>query len=644
MAMSEREKRIIELIVKTTGEGDLKRMAAELRATRRAADETQKGLGSISGALQSAGKWAGGFVAALGVQQVIQWGRAILDAADALDAAAEQAGIGVERYQTLKEAFRSLEVDGRKFESGVERLATALSDTLAGDTTTATEALDRLGIKTKILSGEVATTDELIDALANSQKALSSDVTFTSDVVDIFGRKLGVDYANALKGGKLATAEMQAAMAEFGYVTEEEMAVLAEASETVEQFQTRAGNAILTWSATAITAFEDARGAVERWIDKVREGQSLAGAAVDIQRENLVREWQAGRQSAIDAATGGEAALRRTLRGLPGSVPVIPRSARGGARRRGGGGKSEADREADRVAEAENKKVEDALKRKLDAERDAIATAEHLTAELREQAAALNEAADPALAYANALAKLNEVAATGALTDRARREELERIAQAMLDASAAAEGWEEAGDAANKKLEQQREAAAKAREQWEFIGYAVGQATYDVITGTEKIGAAVKQMVAAILAEVARLAAVKIAAKVVTALFPGTTPAAKGAAFAGGVKAFAKGGILTAPTMFGLSSGIGIAGEAGPEVVAPLRRDKAGNLGVGAVSPRVTVNNYAGAEVAVTPTPEGVQIDIVRRALADDIRRGGNPVSAAIEGVYRVGRQAAAFG
>jgi hypothetical protein len=78
--------------------------------------------------------------------------------------------------------------------------------------------------------------------------------------------------------------------------------------------------------------------------------------------------------------------------------------------------------------------------------------------------------------------------------------------------------------------------------------------------------------------------------------------------------------------------------------VAPLRRDASGNMGVGAVAPRVTVNNYAGAEVRATTTPEGVQIDIMRRAIADDIRRGGNAVSSAIEGAYRVGRQAGAFG
>jgi hypothetical protein len=35
---------------------------------------------------------------------------------------------------------------------------------------------------------------------------------------------------------------------------------------------------------------------------------------------------------------------------------------------------------------------------------------------------------------------------------------------------------------------------------------------------------------------------------------------------------------------------IGVMGEKGPEVIAPLRRDAQGNMGVGAVSPNVIVN------------------------------------------------------
>ena len=49
---------------------------------------------------------------------------------------------------------------------------------------------------------------------------------------------------------------------------------------------------------------------------------------------------------------------------------------------------------------------------------------------------------------------------------------------------------------------------------------------------------------------------------------------AKGGAFAGSIKPFATGGLISGPTLFGL------AGEAGQEAIMPLRRDSRGNLGV----------------------------------------------------------------
>lgn len=56
---------------------------------------------------------------------------------------------------------------------------------------------------------------------------------------------------------------------------------------------------------------------------------------------------------------------------------------------------------------------------------------------------------------------------------------------------------------------------------------------------------------------------------------------AKGGAFEGGVRLFAKGDIFNTPTAFGMAGGqMGIMGEAGPEAIMPLTRGKNGKLGV----------------------------------------------------------------
>ena len=66
-----------------------------------------------------------------------------------------------------------------------------------------------------------------------------------------------------------------------------------------------------------------------------------------------------------------------------------------------------------------------------------------------------------------------------------------------------------------------------------------------------------------------------------------------GSSEAGTVQPFAAGGVIGAPSYFPLaSSGVGLAGEAGPEAIVPLTRGSDGRLGVsmaGASAPTITV-------------------------------------------------------
>jgi phage-related minor tail protein len=61
----------------------------------------------------------------------------------------------------------------------------------------------------------------------------------------------------------------------------------------------------------------------------------------------------------------------------------------------------------------------------------------------------------------------------------------------------------------------------------------------------------------------------------------------------GGIKPFAAGGVIGAPTYFPMSGGLGLAGEAGPEAIVPLSRGADGRLGVamsgGAAPANITV-------------------------------------------------------
>lgn len=104
------------------------------------------------------------------------------------------------------------------------------------------------------------------------------------------------------------------------------------------------------------------------------------------------------------------------------------------------------------------------------------------------------------------------------------------------------------------------------------------------------------------------------------------------------ITAFARGGIIDEPTLFPLHHGMGVAGEAGPEVaIAPLRRMASGDLGVQAMAPKMTViiNNHAGAEVQ-TKQERGADgssrliIDMLKQEIASDMARPGTGLNRAI--------------
>jgi phage-related minor tail protein len=62
---------------------------------------------------------------------------------------------------------------------------------------------------------------------------------------------------------------------------------------------------------------------------------------------------------------------------------------------------------------------------------------------------------------------------------------------------------------------------------------------------------------------------------------------------------FAKGGVVAAPSYFSMRGGLGLAGEAGPEAILPLRRGADGTLGVAAGGGRaVNVTMHVTAQDA----------------------------------------------
>jgi tape measure domain-containing protein len=87
-----------------------------------------------------------------------------------------------------------------------------------------------------------------------------------------------------------------------------------------------------------------------------------------------------------------------------------------------------------------------------------------------------------------------------------------------------------------------------------------------------------------------------------------------------GFMPFAKGGVVTRPTLFPFANGTGLMGEAGPEAIMPLRRGPSGKLGVEASG-----NGMGSVVVNVDASGSSVQGD------SNQAKQLGNSIAAAIQ-------------
>lgn len=137
--------------------------------------------------------------------------------------------------------------------------------------------------------------------------------------------------------------------------------------------------------------------------------------------------------------------------------------------------------------------------------------------------------------------------------------------------------------------------AAESQKQWN------NQLTYafkDAIMNSKNLGDALSNLANRVQSMIVN----KALDSLLGGLFGGAF--AKGAAFqAGGVTAFASGGVVNSPTMFPMRGGVGLMGEAGAEAIMPLTRTSNGDLGVKAVgggstviAPQITINVSGGTK------------------------------------------------
>ena len=158
-----------------------------------------------------------------------------------------------------------------------------------------------------------------------------------------------------------------------------------------------------------------------------------------------------------------------------------------------------------------------------------------------------------------------------------------------------------------------------------------------MMDGAADWGETFKSIIKDIIAGLIRVLFVQKAVNNLVGLFGGVGASGAGAG-TGSVTAFAKGGVVSAPTAFNYGNKTGIMGERGPEAIVPLKRDSSGALGVGSSPVTVNVMNNTSSDVSVQDRGDG-NIDIVVSQVALDIQRGTGPIPQAMEVRYGLSKR-----
>jgi hypothetical protein len=161
-----------------------------------------------------------------------------------------------------------------------------------------------------------------------------------------------------------------------------------------------------------------------------------------------------------------------------------------------------------------------------------------------------------------------------------------------------------------------------------------------VIDGTASLGDALLSFASNVLAKVAQdLFAQQFAAPIAAGIKSFITSEDGNVFGPGGYVPFAKGGVVSGPTIFPFANGTGLMGEAGPEAIMPLSRGSDGKLGVAAANgnsaPKITINNYSGQEASASTDNMGNIMVQIGRAVAQDITAGG-PTYKAIKSTFGI--------
>jgi hypothetical protein len=565
--------------------------------------QAQSSLAGLSGSLKTlaAGAAAGAAAALTGLAFALNNS---LKRMDDLGKAAQKVGIPVDEFSKLEYAARLSDVSLDSLTTTLARFSRSLSEISAGGENDAGAALRALGISATDAEGRLRPTSAIIEDVAGKFETMRDGANKTALAVALFGRS-GADMIPLLNGGREAIRGAGEELQQFGGVVTPEAARQAEQfNDNLTRLQTAGSGLSQQLASAVLPALVDL---AEIMVDLVKNSDFA---------ENAVAILKAGlQQVAMTAATTGKEfyALAQIASVLVENL-ANPSSLAGAADRW---------RAAFTNIRAQAAETAEAIARITGGSRFSASQAD-VDSLLGSIDGKTNAPALPSRQGASA----QKLIPPGTIDDIYGAGEAvsvltENLAAAAPQLSSVAEGLTKIG---------------------ETISASLSDSIYGLITGTMNVKEAFTSMAESIIRSLADIAAELAASAILRALLGGLSGGAGmltgGAGISIGGMMF--GGVRAAggPVMSGRSY---LVGEEGPELFTPgLSGGITPNHKLGGGQMSVTVNNYAGAEVRTSRGDDGrLQIDILKREIANDLARGGNELSEALQrgyGLRRAGR------
>jgi hypothetical protein len=181
---------------------DLSGLEAELKkklgGTVPALDNTKNAFTGLLGAVRTA---FGALGAAFGARAFVQFVGNAIATADAVGESARAANIGAERFQRLSYVFGQAGVQAETFGGAMRVLNTRFGQFLTTGSGAAADAIEALGLKTRIMNGEIQTSEQFLDAVIVAFGSVDGAARQAAIAAALFGREAGPRMAATLAQG-----------------------------------------------------------------------------------------------------------------------------------------------------------------------------------------------------------------------------------------------------------------------------------------------------------------------------------------------------------------------------------------------------------------------------------------------------------